>query len=51
MILIIALNITSFLLIASAEAEYLAIIGVILTSLAEGIGEVTMLSYLAQFDK
>lgn len=51
MIAIIALNIISFLLIANAEAAYLAVIGVVLTSLAEGTGEVTMLSYLAQFDK
>lgn len=48
---IIALNLISFLLIANAEAEYCAIIGVILTSIAEGMGEVTMLSYSAQFDK
>ena len=51
MILVIALNVTSFLLIANTEAEYLAIIGVVCTSLALGIGEVTLLSYSAQYNK
>lgn len=49
--LVIALNVSSFLLIAHADADYLAIIGVIFTSLALGISEVTLLSYSAQFNK
>lgn len=51
MVLVIALNVTSFLLIANTEAEYLAIVGVACTSLALGIGEVTLLSYSAQYNK
>lgn len=51
MLLVTILNITSFLLIANSEKEYLAIIGVVFTSLALGIGEVTLLSYSARFDK
>lgn len=51
MMLVIALNVASFLLIASTDVEYLAIMGVVFTSLALGIGEVTLLSYSAQFNK
>lgn len=46
-----ALNATSFAVIANAENESVAIFGVILTSLALGIGEVTLLSYSAKFNK
>lgn len=51
MFLVIALNVSSFLLISSTEADYLAIIGVVFTSLSLGIGEVTLLSYSAKFNK
>lgn len=51
MMLVIALNVASFLLIAGTDVEYLAIMGVVFTSLALGIGEVTLLSYSAQFNK
>lgn len=51
MIVVIALNVSSFLLIANTEEKYLAIIGIVFTSLALGIGEVTLLSYSAQFNK
>lgn len=51
MMLVIALNVASFLLIASTDVEYLAMMGVVFTSLALGIGEVTLLSYSAQFNK
>lgn len=47
----IALNATSFFVIAHAESESMAIGGVIMTSLALGIGEVTLLSYSAKFSK
>ena len=40
-----------FVLIAYAETEYQAIVGVVCTSLSLGIGEVTMLAYSAQFNK
>lgn len=51
MFLAIALNVSSFLIISSTEADYLAIIGVVFTSLSLGIGEVTLLSYSAKFNK
>lgn len=51
MFLVIVLNVSSFLVISSTEADYLAVIGVMFTSLALGIGEVTLLSYSAKFDK
>lgn len=51
MILVIALNVSSFLMISYAKVDYLAIIGVVFTSLALGIGEVTLLSYSARFNK
>lgn len=51
MMLVIALNVSSFLLIANTDADYLAIMGVVFTSLALGISEVTLLSYSAQFNK
>lgn len=51
MALTIALNATSFIVIAQAESETMAIAGVVMTSLALGIGEVTLLSYSAKFNK
>lgn len=51
MMLVIALNVSSFLLIANSESDYFAIVGVVFTSLALGISEVTLLSYSAQFNK
>lgn len=49
MILVITMNFFSFLMIA--ETQFLAILGIIFISLAEGMGEVTILSYSAKFDK
>lgn len=51
MFLVIILNVSSFLIISSTEADSLAIIGVVFTSLALGVGEVTLLSYSAKFNK
>lgn len=51
MAIVIALNVSSFLLIANAELDYVAIIGVVMNSLALGIGEVTLLSHSAKFNK
>ncbi|XP_050450880.1 battenin [Cataglyphis hispanica] len=38
-----------FLMVSLSTAEWLAILGVIITSLSSGLGEVTMLSYSNQF--
>ncbi|XP_031627184.1 battenin-like [Contarinia nasturtii] len=51
MMLVIALNVSSFLLIANTDSDFLAIVGVVFTSMALGIGEVTLLSYSAKFNK
>ncbi|XP_063695822.1 battenin-like [Culicoides brevitarsis] len=41
----------SFALVAYAEVVWVAIIGVVLTSLSSGLGEVTLLSYTSRFNK
>lgn len=40
-----------FLLVAYSTTEWLAILGVVITSLSSGLGEVTLLSYSNQFHK
>lgn len=40
-----------FLMVALSSVEWLAILGVVVTSLSSGLGEVTMLSYSNQFSK
>ncbi|KAL6259003.1 hypothetical protein P5V15_008925 [Pogonomyrmex californicus] len=40
-----------FLLVSLSTTEWLAILGVVITSLSSGLGEVTMLSYSNQFSK
>jgi battenin len=40
-----------FLVVSLSTTEWLAILGVVLTSLSSGLGEVTLLSYSNQFAK
>lgn len=40
-----------FILVAFAETEWVAVLGVICTSFGSGIGEATFLSYSAKYDK
>lgn len=51
MILSALLQGAGFLLIAFAEAEWHAILGVIATSLSLGLGEVTFLAHSSQFNR
>lgn len=51
MTLVVLLQMTSFLLIAFAQSQFQAILGVICTSLALGLGEVTLLSTSADYNK
>lgn len=41
----------SFILVAYAEVVWIALIGVVFTSLSSGLGEVTLLSYTSKFNK
>lgn len=45
------LQMTSFLLIAFAKSQFQAVLGVICTSIALGLGEVTLLSTSAEYNK
>lgn len=47
----ILLQVSSFLLVAFATTKVPAIFGVMCTSMALGLGEVTLLSYSAKFDR
>ncbi|KAL5285946.1 CLN3 family protein [Megaselia abdita] len=49
--LAILLQIAGFLLVAFAEAEWMAILGVIATSASSGIGETTFMAYTGKFNK
>ncbi|XP_063695821.1 battenin-like [Culicoides brevitarsis] len=51
MTICVLLSVGSFILVAYAEAVWIAIIGVILTSISAGLGEVTLLSYTSRFNK
>lgn len=50
-LLAILLQISGFLLVAFAEAEWMAILGVIATSASSGIGETTFMAYTGKFNK
>lgn len=41
---------TGFLLVAFAEAEWMALFGIIATSISSGIGETTFMAYTGQFN-
>lgn len=47
----VVLSACGFTLVAFAESQWLAIFGVILTSLSSGLGEATFLSYSSVYDK
>lgn len=49
----IFLQIVGFLMVAYADAvgQWLAILGVVLTSLSSGLGEASFLSYSSRFNK
>lgn len=51
MTIVVLLQTTSFLLIAFAQSQFQAILGVVCTSLALGLGEVTLLSTSAEYNK
>ncbi|XP_069693085.1 battenin isoform X2 [Periplaneta americana] len=51
MFLVVVLAAVGFLLVALSTVEWMAILGVIFTSLGSGLGEVTLLSYSSVFDK
>lgn len=41
----------SFILVAYSEVVWMALIGVVFTSISSGLGEVTFLSYTSKFNK
>ena len=45
------LQIAGFLLVAYAESEWMALFGVVLTSLSSGLGETSFLAYSSMFNK
>lgn len=45
------LQCAGFLMVAFADTEWMAITGVVLTSLSSGLGEVSFLSYSSEFHK
>nr|XP_024219713.1 battenin [Halyomorpha halys] len=47
MVMVLLLSSAGFILVAEATNEWIAIAGVICTALASGLGEVTLLSYIA----
>ncbi|XP_050438962.1 battenin [Adelges cooleyi] len=47
----LGLTVASFLTVARAKTEFVATIGVALTSLASGLGEPTLLAYMSYFDR
>ncbi|XP_063695706.1 battenin-like isoform X2 [Culicoides brevitarsis] len=51
MTFVVLLSIVSLLLVAYAKVVWIALFGVILTSLSAGLGEVTLLSYTSRFNK
>ncbi|XP_067647801.1 battenin-like [Eurosta solidaginis] len=50
-LLAIILSASGFLLVGFATAEWMALLGVVITSASSGIGEPTFLSYSSQFNK
>lgn len=51
MVLACLLSASGFIVVASAQRESQAILGIILTSLSSGLGETSMLAYTAKFDR
>ncbi|XP_063220332.1 battenin isoform X2 [Bacillus rossius redtenbacheri] len=49
--LVVLLATAGFLLVALASVEWMAVLGVLCTSLGSGLGEVTFLSYSTYFDR
>lgn len=47
----IILQVAGFMLVAFADAEWMAILGVIATSASSGIGETTFMAYTGKFNK
>lgn len=45
------LQVAGFLLVAFADSEWMAILGVIFTSFSSGLGEVSFLAYSSKFHK
>nr|CAD7403700.1 unnamed protein product [Timema poppensis] len=50
-LLVVLLEAGGFVLVAFATADWMALLGVVSTSLGSGLGEVTLLSYSTFFDK
>ena len=49
MILIILLSIAGYVLVGASPSAWVAILGVICTAFSSGLGEATLLSYMAFF--
>jgi len=49
--LCIALTTASFITVAKADTELIAAFGVTLTSMASGLGETTLLSYMVNYER
>ncbi|KAJ6646498.1 Battenin [Pseudolycoriella hygida] len=49
--LAIALQFAGFILVAYAEFEWMALLGIVLTSLSSGLGEASFLAYTSHFNK
>jgi len=47
----IGMTVASFIIVARAETELVAAIGVALTSLASGLGETTLISYMVNYER
>jgi len=45
------MTVASFIIVARAETELVAAIGVALTSLASGLGETTLISYMVNYER
>lgn len=51
MALVSLLSATGFIIVAMAEHEWHAILGIIITSFSSGLGETSMLAYTAKFNR
>ena len=51
MLVVVLLSSVGFVLVSVSTAEWIAVLGVATTSLASGLGEVTLLSYSSKFDR
>lgn len=45
------LSATGFVVVASAQRQWHALLGIIVTSLSSGLGETSMLAYTAKFNR